>query len=196
MGDLDLYKYCLPKLANFFFTFNHHNYSKWIVRYHDNLMRLNTTHPEVHAEFKKGCFSLRRTKKPFSVGPIDLALEQTINADAASQRTGIASITKSISARQRWAESHSVRTSIISTLFDQLGMSKQDDSSRDLKPNQMRKNASDMSMITSNIEQTMNPFSDEICPDYLYNIGSGKAAKEETAHFLLNCQKIGSVLLA
>ena len=44
MGDLDLYKYCLPKLADFFFTFNHHNYSKWIVRYHVNVM-LNTTHP-------------------------------------------------------------------------------------------------------------------------------------------------------
>ena len=77
-------------------------------------------------------------------------------------------------------------------MFDQLGMSNKDGSSRDLKPNQMRKNASDMSRITSNIEQTMNPFSDDICPDYLYNIGSGKATKEETAHFLLNYQKIGS----
>ena len=54
--------------------------------------------------------AIKRTTKPFSASPIDLTLEQTINADAASQRTGISSLTNSISARQRWAESHYLRT--------------------------------------------------------------------------------------
>ena len=28
-GDLELYIYCLPNLAEFFFAFNHDNYGKW-----------------------------------------------------------------------------------------------------------------------------------------------------------------------
>ena len=83
-GDLDLYIHCLPKIANYLFAFNHHNYVRWLVLFHDNLLKLKITHPEVHKEFKNGCFSLKRTKKPFSRLPVDLTLEQTINADAAS----------------------------------------------------------------------------------------------------------------
>ena len=37
--------------------------------------------------------------KPFSGNPVGLTLEQTVSANAANQRTGIASITNSISAR-------------------------------------------------------------------------------------------------
>ena len=88
------------------------------------------THPEVYAEFKKGGFSIKRTKKSFSGSPIDLTLEQTINADAASQRTGIASLTNSISARQRWAESHFLRSSVISHVFEDLQMSKKEDTGK------------------------------------------------------------------
>ena len=65
-GDLDLYIHCLPKITNYLFTFNHHNYARWLVSFHNNLLKLKTTHLEVHKEFTSGCFSLKRTKKPFS----------------------------------------------------------------------------------------------------------------------------------
>ena len=58
-------------------------------------------------------FSINRTMKTSSGNPIDLTLEQTVNADASSQRTGIASMTNSISAHQHWVESHFLRTTII-----------------------------------------------------------------------------------
>ena len=76
------------------------------MQYHNNLLRVPETHPQVYDEFKKGWFAIKRTSKLFSGSPIDLTLEQTINADDASQRTGIASLTNSISARQCWGESH------------------------------------------------------------------------------------------
>ena len=56
---------------------------------------MGETHPELHVEFKKGCFALKRTAKAFSRSPVDLSLEQTINADAAHQRTGINAMTNS-----------------------------------------------------------------------------------------------------
>ena len=93
-------------------------------------MKLNETHPEVFNEFKQGWFTIRRTKKPFSSAAIDLTLEQTFNAEVASHRLGILSITNSISARQHWAESHYLRTSIAYALLKHLGMTEKDDVSQ------------------------------------------------------------------
>ena len=56
----------------------------------------------------------------FSRVPIGLTLEQTINPDVASQGTGIAAFTNSISARKRWEQNHFLRMSVVSDLFDAL----------------------------------------------------------------------------
>ena len=57
--DLDLYIFCIPKITDYFFAFNHPNYARWLVRYHNNLLQMGETHPELHVEFKKGCFALK-----------------------------------------------------------------------------------------------------------------------------------------
>ena len=137
-GDLELYIQCLPKITNYFFSLNHPNYARWLVRYEDNLLKLKESHPEVYAEFKEGCFSLRRTEKAFYRLPIDLTLEQTINADAACQKKGIAALTNSISARQSWAQSHFLRTTIVSQVFQDLGLSQKEDISQDLNPSRIK----------------------------------------------------------
>ena len=105
-----------------------------MTRYHDNLLKLQETHPTVYAEFKNELFSIKRTNKSFSRIPIDLTLEQTINADAACQRTGVSVMRNSISAKQRWAKSHYIRTSTISHLFRSLGITKKEYVTKELKP--------------------------------------------------------------
>ena len=100
MVDLEVFISCLPKLTNIFFALNHPNYARWLVKYYDSILKLNETHSEVYNEFKQGWFAIRRNEKPFSSTAIDLTLEQTINAEAASQHLRILSITNSISARQ------------------------------------------------------------------------------------------------
>ena len=74
-GDLDLYIYCLQQMTVLFFTFNHQNYLRWLIMYHDKLLKLKNSHPNIYEEFKNGCFSLKRTSKPFSRIPIDVTLE-------------------------------------------------------------------------------------------------------------------------
>ena len=100
LGDLELYIYGLPRITNYFFTFNHPNYARWLLRYHDNLLKLSELHKDVYYELKKGCFSTKRTKNNFSRLPFDLTLEQTVNTDAASQKTGISYFTNSIFGRR------------------------------------------------------------------------------------------------
>ena len=106
------------KWRHYFFTFNHQKYSRWLTMYHEKLLKLKNSHPNIYKEFKNDCFSLNRTSKPFSKILIDLTLEQTINTDAACQRSGFISLNNSISAWQHWAQSHSIRTIILSKLFD------------------------------------------------------------------------------
>ena len=99
------------------------------LNFYDSMLKLEETHPDptAHNDFKNGWFSVYRTRKSFPSTPIDLTLGQTINADVASQHLGISTFTDSISARQHWADSHFLRTSILSNLFNQIGLTKKDD---------------------------------------------------------------------
>ena len=60
-----------------------------MVRYYLNLVNIDNTHPGVRQILENGALSIRRTDKAFSRTPVDMPLEQTVNADAASRLTGI-----------------------------------------------------------------------------------------------------------
>ena len=70
-------------------------------------------------------------------------------------------------------------------------MTTKEDVSQDLKPNRIMKNTRDLEKILRSIQENMNPFSEEVNKDLLFNIGTGKSSKQETAEFLLNVNKIG-----
>ena len=159
--------------------------------YHEKLLKLKNSHPDIYEEFKNGCFSLKRTSKPFTRIPIDLTLEQTINADAACQRSGIISLTNLISARQRWTQSHSIRTSILSKLFEELGITSKENISEELTLHRVKQNFHHLEKIISSVNDTMNPFASTIEKEHLFNIANGKTALGETADFLTNVWTIG-----
>ena len=93
---------------------------------------------------------------------MDLTVEQTINADAACQRKGVLALTNSISARQRWAQSHFIRTSIISQLFDDLDLTVKEDLSHDLISSQISQSLTQLAKLIEMIKLTMNPFPPDI----------------------------------
>ncbi|CAH2102425.1 unnamed protein product [Euphydryas editha] len=124
LGDFELFRNILPKITNLFFAFNHQNYARWTVTYRYNIMKVAETHPGLEEDFKKGFFGIKRTGKPFSRQPIDLTLEQTINADAARRLTGITHLTDSIAARQRWARSHEIPSTIVNHVLEEIGSNK------------------------------------------------------------------------
>ena len=109
---------------------------------------------------------------------MDLAFEQTINADAANQRTGISSLTNSISARQQWAESHFLRMSVISNLFTELNMTKKEDITSTLKSHNIKNDNMCLGQILDMIKANMNPFG-TINPLYLFNIATGKFVSQK-----------------
>lgn len=66
-GDHKFFICCLPGLMTLCFAFNKQNYSRWLVQYHDHLLRMEDTHHVITQEFENGVKSVRRTLKPFSV---------------------------------------------------------------------------------------------------------------------------------
>ena len=137
-------------------------------------------------------FSIHCTEKSFSGSPINLTLEQIINADAANQKKGITAITNSIGAHKHWAESHFLRTTLLTQMFNNLGMNKKEDVSRDLKLHKIKSENESLNKILSIIYETLNPFNVNVDKSHLFNIATGKSAKEETTAFLLSIYQTDS----
>ena len=76
-------------------------------------------------------------------------------------------LTYSISARQRWAESDFLRTTIIRKVFKGLGMTKKENVSNNLRSHRIRNDHADLNNVIAIIQKTMNPFDVNLDPDKL-----------------------------
>jgi len=72
-----------------------------MVKYHLNLLNVENTHHGISHTLENGGLTVKRTTKIFVRAPVDLTLEQTVNADAASRLTGIAAFSQSVGARKK-----------------------------------------------------------------------------------------------
>lgn len=161
--------------------FNHQNYSRWLVQNLSDLANIDETHPGLRTAFENGALSVRRTAKNFCRTPIDLTLEQTINAN---KLTGISAFTNSISARQKWSETHPVRTASITKFREFLNLTKLSDSTEN--EYKSKKFRAQIIQFTEEVKDNTNPFSENLNATKLFNLSTGKAASADTTEFLLN----------
>ena len=75
-GNFQLYIDALTELLPWFFTLDHHHYSRWLPVHLRDMQLLANQHPTIKAEFDKGNFVVNKTKKVFAAIPIDQAHEQ------------------------------------------------------------------------------------------------------------------------
>lgn len=190
-SNLELYLASIFEMCGYFFVFNQPNYAKWTAMYLNNLIKLKVDNSILLEEFRKGAFGIRRTKSCLGRSPVDLTLEQTINADAGNTLTGVSHFTNSIAARERWALSHSVRTKIMSFVKAEIGLSQADDTSYTLQKNRIEKDSKTLNSIVETIKKTMNPFSGNVDKDSLFNLSTGKAASLNVTDYLLNVKSLG-----
>ena len=67
MCDLDLYIHSLYSISSLFFTFNNHNYARWLMVCYNNLLKLQNTHPQGYEDFQNGCFAIKKMPNSFLV---------------------------------------------------------------------------------------------------------------------------------
>ena len=72
-------------------------------------------------------------------------------------------------------------------------MSKKEDVTQYLRPNQRKKKNKHLQNIIKTLQENMNSFSESIGKEILFNVGSGKAASTQTAVFLLGIVEKGCV---
>ena len=189
--SLELFTYILGEMRYVFFACNRQNYARWMVRYYLNLVNIDKTHPGMRQVLENGALSIRRTNKPFSRTPVDMTLEQTVNADAASRQTGIAAFGTKDGARRRWMVTRSARSAIIGALLIKAGLKSLEDTSKELKPYRMQKDNDDLKKLQESIKSRMNPF--EIEPEgNLYCLTNGKKVSDDINDDLLQCIKKGT----
>ncbi|KAL4718512.1 hypothetical protein ACJJTC_002715 [Scirpophaga incertulas] len=150
------------------------------------------SHPGLYLNLQSGSMGVKRTDKPFSRQPVDLTLEQTINADAANKLTGISHTTNSIKARQRWCKSHSIRSKIIAHIMEETDLRADQDITADLEQSRIKRHSLQLDHCITHIKQNMNPFSRDVDKDLLYNISTGQAVTIDIENFLLNVETLGN----
>ena len=190
-NDLDLYIYSLGEMCSVFFASGRPNYSRWMARYHLNLLNIDETHPGVRQMLENGGLSVKHTKNTFARTPVDQALEQTVNADAASRLTGISAFSQSIGARQRWMVTRAMRSAVVSNLLSISGLKQNDASVQEVKPYRIQRDNSDLEKLITGIESRMNPFVNDVNDEYLYCISSGCAASGAVKIDMTQCFSIG-----
>ena len=120
-NDPELFGCALFEMSSIFFPTNHSNYARWMVLYSLELVNLN---PHIKEMLKSGCFSVNRTGKSFANVAVDMALEQTINAEAKNRLKGIMKYADVATAVNRWSITSSMKTELVNNMLELCGISK------------------------------------------------------------------------
>ena len=195
-NDVDLFIFALSLMSPIFFSVNKQNYARWSVRYLLNLLNMDESHPGIRQVLENGALSVRRSSNSFARNPVDMTLEQTINADAASRLTGISAFQQSIAAKNRWTITRSARTAVVTELLEKAGIHRtEEELHKELRDSRVERDNKDISTLLDSIVSCGNPFKEDTYqPDKLYNIATGVATSESVKQELISFRKTGQVL--
>ncbi|KAG0708495.1 hypothetical protein GWK47_023998 [Chionoecetes opilio] len=99
-ADFLLYIEALSKIVPWFFALDHTHYSRWVPIHLRDMVSLKQLHPDVYAEFLKGNFVVKKSKRAFSAVAIDQAHEQ--NNASVKGDGGAVGLTENPAALRRW----------------------------------------------------------------------------------------------
>lgn len=147
------------------------------------LANLKEEKPELLKVLKDGAFAIYRTGR--RVG-IDMALEQTINAEAKSRLKGVVAFADISTAVNRWIVTGSMRSQIVNSLLEVADLKSYNSDNKELNKPRMERDKKDLEKIKEYICSTTNPFQKGVQKDVLFNLKTGKQASSNTEHYLLN----------
>ena len=185
INDVKLFGYVLLQICPIFFMTNHHNYSRWMTLYALELLNLENKNPEVELQLRSGGFSVNRSGRKFSNVGVDMALEQTINAEAKNRLKGIIGYADISSAVNRWITTNSMRSEIVNNVLEVADLDKPIDGTKELRAPRIAKDKEDVQKVKKLIRDTLNPFDKSTNVDALFNIRTGRKLEIEGETYLL-----------
>ncbi|CAH2088517.1 unnamed protein product [Euphydryas editha] len=85
-----------------------------------------------------------------------------------------------------------MRTKILSTIKENIKLTKKDDTSHSLQRSKIKKDKESLDSIIKAIKEAMDPFDDAMDKKLLFNISTGKATSPEVTDFLLYVKTAGN----
>ena len=170
---------------------NHHNYARWMSLYSLDLANLEISQPDLQKILTEGGFSVNRTGKSFASVPVDMALEQTIDANAKSRLKGIMAFADISTAVNRWIVTASMKSKILNAFLDYADKNISYDESKELHAFRIRAEQNHLSKLKKVIKATVNPFSKQLNKDFLFNIQIVTQASKNVEKCLLTLFKCG-----
>ena len=157
-----------------------------------DLANLETSQPDLQNILTEGGFGVNRTGKSFASVPLDMALKQTINANAESRLKGIMVFADISTAENRWIVTASMKSNILHAVLDCADMSISCDESKELRASRIRAEQNHLSKLNKVIKVTLNPFSKQPNKDFLFNLKTGTQASKDVEKYLLTLLKCGN----
>ena len=190
LNDLDLHIASLWDMCPAFFSYNHHNYARYVPVYLLTLMNLSDTHPGAEDLLRKNGFSVSRSDVPASRNPVDLTIEETINRHAKSH-CGIIGFSRNPAAYNRWCITRHARATFMQATYEMADMSSTElDMHKEIRKSQITKSESDVQSLLEAIKGFMNPFQIDV-KDKLFCLSSGAPATSKIEADLLNSDAVG-----
>ena len=122
INDTAIYSFALFEVLSMFFMPNHHKYARWMSLYSLDFANLETSQPNLQEILTERGFSVSRAGKLFSSIPIDMALEQTTNANAKNQLKGIMALADISTAVNQWMVTASMKSKTLNAVLDYADM--------------------------------------------------------------------------
>ena len=153
------------------------------------MVTLETSHPEVFQEFKKGNFSVQLSEtNPFGTCEPDRLIETTTNKDTKTPG-GLTGFSTKTNAVDQWTINVPYRASLYSHLQEFLGTNTKKYVHTDLQKSRIRNDQDNVTSILSIIEECfIDPFSE----NPLLSISNGILATEKLVSDSFNDFKLGT----
>lgn len=189
-GNWMLHLAAIRKMIPWCFAYDKVNYARFLTYYYATMSRLPIEHPEVHAHFMLGGFSVQiGSQNPFGRIPVDQTIEETVNKDTQTPG-GTKGFSLKGGAVARYYLTSEYRSRYLRQLRNIIGQRDTDFHHPDLQLPRIRRDEADVQSLVQLMETSwLNPFSPE--HGELVSLSTAAEAPPEVAKDLLEAYKIG-----
>ena len=198
-NNLPMYAQCLFNMADLFFSFDGHNYSRYLTFFAVFLANIDDTHPGASDLLKAGAISVARSLVPSSRSAVDKTIEETFMKHAKSHGgsggcgAGLTGILTNFSAYQRWVKTTHERAQYVDVTRAKAGLETESydgQHHKDLRPSEIKKSEKRVEQTKSAIQSFLNPF-DVSDHDKLYCISSGAHVPHSVEKDVMTAEELG-----
>ena len=189
-GNWMLHLACIRVMIPWCFAYDKLNYARYLSYYYATMTQLPANHPEVHAHFLQGGFSVQLgSRNPFGRIPVDQTIEETVNKDTQTSG-GTKGFSLKTAAVYKYYLTSEYRSAYLRQLREMVGQGDSQFNHPDLQLPRIRRDEAGVQSIVDILDNCwLNPFSPDQCE--FVSLSTATVAPPHVVNDLLDAHKIG-----